>query len=384
MLVLKSYKYRLYPSRIQAHLLDQTVETCRRWYNLCLAERKDVWEKEHRSIGKFDQLKHVKDFRRENPFASQVHSHILQVTTTDLDLAFQSFFRRLKTGEKPGYPRFKGQGRFNSFGLKELGNGFKIDGRRLRVSGVGRLAVRWHRPLEGTIKTLRIARQADGWYASFVCDVAPQPLPATNKEIGLDVGLYHLLTTSEGKHIDNPRWYRQEQKRFRVLQRRMTRRSQFGRNWHKAVQAAQRHHQHITNRRKDFLNKLANDMVIHFDRIAIEDLQINNLAQNHRLSKSILDASWGYFRRQLLSKAEYAGKQVVVVPQAYTSKCCSQCGQPFETLTLADRWVRCDCGLSLDRDHNAALNLLALGQSVWGITWAVRATPSVPHEAADL
>ena len=382
--VLKSFKYRLYPSRHQIRLLDQTLETCRRWHNVCLAERNDAWEKEQRSVGRYEQLAKVKDYRRGNPFAAQVHSHILQVTTTDLDKAFQAFFRRVEAGEKPGYPRFKGKGRFSSFGLKELGNGFKLDGRRLRVSGIGRIAVRWHRPIEGKIKTLRIVRQADGWYACFACEAEPQPMPPTNAEIGIDLGLHRLITTSDGEKVENPRWYRNEQKSLRILQRRMSRRTRFGRNWSQAVKAVQTQHQHITNRRKDFLNKLANDLVSRYDRLVIENLQVSNMVRNHRLSKSILDAGWGYFGQQLLAKAAYAGRTIVEVNPAFTSKTCSQCGQRFESLTLADRWVEHECGLSLDRDHNAALNLLKAGRALWGATWAVRATPCVPQEAAPL
>jgi putative transposase len=152
----------------------------------------------------------------------------------------------------------------------------------------------------------------------------------------------------------------------------------------KAVQAVQHQHQHTASRRKDYLNKLANDLVSRYDRLAVEDLQISNLVRNPHLSKSILDAGWGYFRQQLFAKAEYAGRTIVAVPPAYTSKTCSQCGQLFESLTLAERWVRCDCGMSLDRDHNAALNLLSLGRKEWGVTWAVVATPGVPQEAAPL
>ena len=185
-------------------------------------------------------------------------------------------------------------------------------------------------------------RQADGWYACFACEVEPQPLPATDAEAGLDVALHRLLTTSAGEKIENPRRYRHEQKRLRVLQRRMARRTKFGRNWSMAVKADQHQHQHIANRRKDFLNKHTNDLVSRYDRIAIEDLQISNMVRNHRLTKSILDAGWGQFRRQLVSKAEYAGKLVVVVPPGYTSKTCSGCGQRFEILTLAARWVQCD------------------------------------------
>src|SRR3989337_2871969 len=163
----KAFKYRLYPSRTQARLLEQTLETCRHWYNACLEERKTTWEREKRSLGKFEQLRSVKDLRANNPYATPIHSHILQVVVSDLDKAFTAFFRRVKAGETPGYPRYKGRDRFDSFGLKEYGNGFKLDGRRLRLSGIGRVRVRWHRPIDGKIKTVRIRRQAGAWYACF-------------------------------------------------------------------------------------------------------------------------------------------------------------------------------------------------------------------------
>jgi putative transposase len=159
-MILKSYKYRLYPSKAQVLLLDQTLETCRRWYNACLAERKEAYGAEKRTVGKYEQLRNVKELKQSNPYAANVHSHILQVVVQDLDKAFQAFFRRVKAGEMPGYPRFKGKNRFDSFGLKEYGNGFKLEGRRLRLSRIGRLRIRWHRPIEGTIKTVRICRQA--------------------------------------------------------------------------------------------------------------------------------------------------------------------------------------------------------------------------------
>lgn len=380
--MLVTFKYRLFPSKSQERLLNQTLETCRRWYNVCLAERKEAWETEKRSVGKFAQLAKVKDYRKENPFAGQVHSHVLQVVTADLDKAFQAFFRRVKSGETPGYPRFRGRDRFDSFGFKELGNGFKLDGRRLKLSGIGRVAVRWHRPIEGQIKTVRVRRQADHWYACFACEVEAQPLPPTGLEVGVDVGIASLLTTSDGEHVENPKWYRTEQAKLRVLQRRVSRRKKGSANRRKAVRALQRQHDHIANRRADFLKKIVHSLVVRYDRIAVEDLQIVNMAQNRHLSKSILDAGWGYFAQHLTHKAAWAGRVVAQVNPAYTSKTCSQCGSLFVHLTLADRWVECDCGLSLDRDENAARNLLARGQRAWGITWPVAA--SVPQEAAAL
>ena len=202
----------------------------------------------------------MKDYRRENLFAAQLHSHILQVVVQDLDKAFQAFFRRVKSGETPGYPRFKGRDRFDSFGLKEYGNGFKLDGRRLRLTGIGRVRVRWHRPLQGRIKTIRIRRQAGEWYACFACEVEEQPLSPTGREVGIDVGIHHLLATSENEIVDNPHWYRNEQRKLRVIQRRVSRRKLGSANRRKAVLALQSWHEHISNSRKDYLNKLANNL----------------------------------------------------------------------------------------------------------------------------
>ena len=236
----------------------------------------------------------MKEFKASNPDAAGIHSHVLQVVAADIDNAFQAFFRRVKAGEKPGYPRFKGRNRFDSFGFKEYGNGFKIDGRRLRLSGIGRVAARWHRPLEGRVKTVRIARRAGKWYACFVCEVAPVPLPATGREVGIDVGIASLITTSDGERIAHPGWYRAAQRRLRVLQRRVARRTKGSANWRKAVRMLQRQHERVANQRKDFLNKLAHNLMVRYDRIALEDLRITNMVRNRRLAKRILDAGWGY------------------------------------------------------------------------------------------
>jgi putative transposase len=381
--MLKAFQYRLYPSRAQEQLLESTLETCRRWYNDCLAERKAAWEERRESVSMYAQLQKVKDLKRENPYATSIHSHILQIVVQDLDKAFQGFFRRIKVGETPGYPRFKGRDRFDSFGFKEYGNGFRIDGRRLKVSGIGRVRVRWHRPVEGKIKTLRVIRKAGKWNVSFACEVEEKPLPSTGKEVGVDVGIHHLLATSDGETVENPRWYREGQKHLRVLQRRVFRRTKGGSNRRKAVAMLQRQHEHIANQRKDYLNQLAHGFIQRYDRIVLEKLQIGNMAQNHNISKSILDAGWGYFKQHLMHKAAEAGREVILVSPAYTSQDCSQCGTRIENLTLKDRWVSCGCGLSLDRDHNAALNILhRAGHARWSETWPVAA--GVLQEATGL
>jgi putative transposase len=382
--MLKAYKYRMYPSKAQSLLLAQTLETCGCWYNTCLAERKEAYENEKRSVGKFEQLRKVRELKQSNPYAENVHSHILQVVVQDLDQAFQSFFRRVKAGETGGDPRFKGKNRLDSFGLKEYGHGFKIEGRRLKRSGMGRLHVRWHRPIEGEIKTVRIRRQAGKWYACFACEVDEQPLEPTGQCVGVDVGVPHLLATSDHEVVDNPGWYRNAQAKLRLLQRKVSRRKIGGSNRRKAVLALQRQHAYIANCRRDFLNKVAHSLIARYDFIALEDLQIRGMVRNRHLSKSILDAGWGYLKQRLIDtpaptarcgEAVEAGRQVVLVHPAYTSKTCSSCGVLFEGISLADRWIECSCGLSMDRDLNAALNTLArarsasvlwVGQTHWG------------------
>jgi putative transposase len=253
----------------------------------------------------------------------------------------------------------------------------------LKLSGIGRVAVRWHRGLEGQIKTARVIRKAGDWYVSFACEVEqPEPLPPTGQSVGIDVGIVGLLTTSDGVKVDNPKWYRQSQVKLRIAQRRVARRKVRGKNRRKAVLQLQRLHIHTQNQRRDFLNKVAHDLVKANDVVAVEDLRITNMVRNKHLSKSILDSSWGYFRQRLEAKAVEAGRQVVAVNPAYTSKTCSGCGTVFEFLTLSDRWVKCACGLSLDRDHNAALNIQRAGHVCLGITWGD--SPCVPKEAAGL
>ncbi len=278
----QAFVYRLYPSRTQERTMESILITTRSFYNSLLAERTQAWEERGERVTKVQQLRRVKERKATNPDAASVHSHILQVVADDLDKAFRAFFRRIRTGEKPGYPRFQGANRWTSFGLKELGNGFKIDGRQLKVPGVGRIPVRWHRPIEGDIKTVRISKKAGKWYAAFSCVVPDkEPLPATGTSIGIDVALTHLLTTSEGDTIENPRWYRTEQTKLRIIQRRIARRKKGGSNRSKAVAQVQRQHERIGNRRKDYLNKLVADLVHSHDLIAIEDLRITNMTRNH-------------------------------------------------------------------------------------------------------
>jgi len=358
-MALKVFKYRLYPSKAQEKHLLRVLDCARNLYNMALAERKFAWQVERRNISNADLEQLAKHYRAVFPYAQQMFSQTAQSVVKQVDLSFQAFFRRVKAGEKPGYPRFKGRNRFNSFEFKQYGVGAKIDGRRLRLFGIGRVPVRWHRPLEGEIKTVRIIHQAGKWYATFACDMPDRLLlPKNEHVIGIDVGISALITTSDGEKVEHPFFYRKGQKRLRILQRRLARAQRGTKNRRKKLLAVQRQHEHVANQRSDFLHKLSTALVKNFDGIALEDLRITNMVRNQHLSKSILDSGWSTFRQYLTYKAVSAGREVAFVNPGYTSKTCSNCGALFQVFDLSTRWVECACGLSLDRDHNAAINIL--------------------------
>lgn len=358
---LKTFKYRLYPTPSQEQQMFQVINVCRHVYNMSLEARKLAYQIENRSVSKGEQEKMAVHYRRTFPQAKIVFSQTLQTVVDDLDKAFQAFFGRVKAGgKKPGYPRFKSRSRFHSFAFKQFGYGAKLDGRRLKLFGIGRIPVRWHRPIEGAIKTVRIVHKAGHWYACFACDVPDKPeLPKTGRAIGIDLNVENLLTTSDGERVENPRFYRASEQKLKVLQRSLARKKKGSKNRKKTLQRVQRHHEHVKNQRSDYAHKLSYRLVQNYDFIACENLHIRNMVRNHHLSKSILDAGWGIFKQLLTSKAGDAGRQVIFVDAAYTSKCCSNCQHEFEDFSLATRWVECGvCGLSLNRDHNAAINIL--------------------------
>jgi putative transposase len=358
-MAMRTYKYRLYPSASQEANLFRVLNAARNLYNMALELRKVSWQIDKRSVPLKDLYELAKHYRETFPYAQQMFSQTAQSVIEQVDAAFQAFFRRVKAGMKAGYPRFKSHKRFNSVEFKQFGNGIRIDGKRLKVFGVGRVAVRWHREMEGVPKMTRIKHTAGQWFVCIVCDVPDKPpLPKTGRAIGLDMGVSALITTSEGEKVDHPRFYREGQQRLRVLQRRLARAKPGSHNRKKVLRQVQRQHQHVQNQRRDFAHKLSYTLVQKYDLIAVENLRITNMVRNKHLSKSILDAGWGVFRDLLTSKAASAGREVVLVDPAYTSKCCSNCGAIFESLNLSTRWVECGCGLSLDRDHNAAINIL--------------------------
>ncbi len=337
---------------------------CCELYNAGLQERRDAWQKCGIGVTVASQSAQLPAVKEVRPEYHDIHSQVLQDVMTRLDKAFQAFFRRVKNGETPGYPRFHGANRYNSFTYKQFGNGATLDNEFLVLSKIGLLAVRWSRPMEGTPKTVTIKREADGWYVCFSCADAPvRPLPETGQEAGIDLGLEAFATLADGTRIFHPGWYRGAERRLKTAQRRVSRRKKNSSRRRKAVTLLAKAHLKVKRQRTDFHHKTALTLVRTNDAIYHEDLQTANMLKNHHLAKSIQDARWAAFLSILAAKAAYTWRRAVAVPPAYTSQICSGCGI-LVAKGLSVRWHSCpDCGTSLHRDHNAARNIERAGQA---------------------
>jgi putative transposase len=348
--------------------LDETLWHCRDLYNAGLAQR--IWA--YRTCGvtvtHAKQEAELPSIREAFPEYAAIHSQVLQDVLTRLDKAYQAFFRRVKAGQTPGFPRFQGRNRYHSFTYKQFGNGTQLDNGFLVLSKIGRVAVRWSRPIDGTPKTVTISREADGWYVIFSCaEVPTQPLPLTGRETGIDVGLKVFLITADGLVIDNPRHHRHAEKKLAKAQRVVSRRQKGSKRRKQAVNRCARQYQTVKRQRADFHHKTARLLVQTYDTIYLEELQVSNLVRNRRLAKSISDAGWALFRTTLEYKAACAGKQVVAVPPLDTSQDCSGCGERVPKSLSVRTHVCPACGLVMDRDENAARNILWAGQALRGV-----------------
>lgn len=360
----KTFKYRINPSKKQTTLLNQMLNECRWLYNHLLEQRKTAWEQNQETLSCFDQCNFFTQLKQEHPSLSIVHSQVLQNVATRIDLAFQAFFRRIKRGEKPGYPRFKGRFRYDSFTYPQFG--FKIvdDKQVVQLSKIGRIKIKLHRPIEGKIKTCTIRRTATGkWFVTFSCEVNSKPLPESSETIGIDVGLETFATLSNGEKIENPRFFKHEEKALAKAQRKFSKREKDSPERNKARKVVAHVHEKISNKRHNFVHQTARKLIDRFGLIAVENLTINEMQKNnfHCINKSIGDAAWRMFVDSLSSKAVEADRKVIKVNPAYTSQTCSNCGQRHK-LKLSERVFKCPfCDFTLERDHNASINILALG-----------------------
>ena len=358
----RTFKYRLYPNREQAEALSYQLSEARALYNAAIQERRDAWLMQGVSRNYYDQANQLKEIRDSGNLALANFSACQDVLRR-VDKTFKAFFRRIKAGEKAGYPRFKSRDRFNSYTFPAWGDGCHLtDAGGVKVQGVGVIKLKLHRPITGgEIKTLTLKCEAGKWYACFstLIDV-PLRLPQPGA-VGIDVGLITFAALSTGELVDNPRNLKTGLLRLRRCQRKVARRKKGGRGRRKAVRILQKAHAHIHNQRSDFQHKLSRQLADNYGLIAVEDLNIKGLSRG-MLAQSVSDAGWGSFLAKLAYKVEYTGGRLVRVNPNGTSQVCSRCGcLPDVPKTLADRVHSCSCGLVVDRDVNAARNILSLG-----------------------
>lgn len=379
--------FRLYPTRAQAETLSSWLELHRELYNAALQERRDAYRKSGVSLSYREQQNELPGVKEARPDLVPLGSHALQETVRRVDRAYQAFFRRCRNGEKPGFPRFKGRERFDSFTYPDPA-GWKIpeqSGRkgRLHIANQGGIRMRGKPRVAagaGEVRNLTVRRAGGKWYAvvavRYAAAAAARPGPVEERPVGLDAGCLNLATTSEGKAVENPKPLGQALGELRTAQRTLSRKRRGSRNRAKAKAKVIRLHERVRNRRRDFLHKLSASFVALFSFIAIENLKLRNMSRSAKgtkdrpgrnvkqksgLNRSILDAGIGMFFAMLESKAAEAGVQLEKVDPRNTSQRCSFCGElvPKE---LRERVHRCPhCGFTADRDHNAALNILALG-----------------------
>jgi putative transposase len=364
----KAYKYKLKPTPEQARQLEDVLWRCRTRYNTALEQRITVYRQRGVTLTCYQQHAELPNLKAAFPEYAAIHSHVMQDVLARLDKTYQAFFRRVQAGQTPGFPRFQGRNRYHSFTYKQYGNGARLDNGCLVLSKIGRVAVRWSRPLEGTPKTVTISHEADGWYVILSCaDVPAQPLPPTGRETGIDLGLTVFLITADGEVVENPRLHRRGEKQLAKAQRRVSRRKKGSQRRRKAVGTLQRAHHTVQRQRADFHHKAALHVLRQYDTIYLEDLQVANLVRNRHLAQSISDAGWAQFRAILAAKAACAGRRVVAVPAQYTSQDCSGWGTRAPKSLSVRTHVCTRCGLILDRDENAARNIQWAGQALRGL-----------------
>lgn len=349
------------------------LEECRWVYNQTLAYRRDAWQERQESIYYYSTTKLLPKWKQERPALKIVYSQVLQEAQRRVDKAFQGFFRRVNKHKNPGYPRFKGSGRYRSLTYPQFGFNLTDDG-KLHLSKVGDIKIRLHRPVEGKVKQVTIRCYPTGkWFACFTVEVELNPLPETGKCVGIDLGLSTFAMLSNSKQIANPRFFRREEKALSRAQRRLSEAPRDTSEFARRRKIVARIHERIGNKRINFSHQLSHRLVSEYDTICFEDLSIQRMIRNRRLAKSISDAAWRQMIIHTIQKAERAARRVALVNPRNTSKACSRCGYLVEK-TLSDRIHSCPrCGLEIDRDLNASINILGLGLQALGIV------PRSPH-----
>jgi putative transposase len=382
----RAYVFRLRPTARQHVALAACVEAHRELYNAALEERREAWSHRKTRIRYGDQSAQLTEIRSVRPDHAVWSFSSQQATLRRLNKAFEGFSRRVKRGEKAGFPRFKGTARFASVEWPKDGDGARWlpEQRWVYLQGIGEVKVHQHRQIQGRVKTIQIKRQGRHWLLVLSCeDVPTNPLPATGRQAGIDVGIVSFATTSDGTHIDNPRWGRAAADALAAAQQRLARAKRRSKSRERKRETVGARHRKIANQRKDFHHKQARHLVARYDLVVVEDLQIANMLRRAKpvldpenpgqylangaraksgLSRSISGAGWGRFVSILCAKAEEAGRIWIEVDPRHTSDRCENCGHAAPENRVTQAEFRCTaCGHSAQADEHAARNLLRAG-----------------------
>ena len=371
----KTYKYRLYPNKKTKRELNKTLNSCRETYNYILNIKNSKYEKDKTHLSKYDVDKIITQYKKEKEELKLIHSQILQNVSDRADKAYKNFFRRIKKGDKPGFPRFKGINRYDSFTLPQNNGSFKIiDDKWLQISKIGKIKINLHREIEGKIKSCIIKKtKTHKWYAYFISECDLNILPTNNKKVGIDVGIKTFAYCSDDNVVKNPRILKHSEKKLKKYQSKFSKQPKRSEKRKKYGKILTKIHEKIKNQRENFLHQESRKIVNKYQIICMEDLTIKSMIKKDKTkdnleqykdrlrNKNILDACWDKFINNIIYKAEEAGRTISLVDPRYTSQMCSRCGHlvPKE---LNDRIHRCDkCGLVMDRDKNSSITILRLG-----------------------
>jgi putative transposase len=354
-----TYRYRLLPTMQQHRALEAILESQRQLYNAALEERIDAYRKANVTRTYFAQTKALTEWRQDDPEAAALPVALQRATLKRLDEAYKGFFRRVKSGAKVGFPRFRGKGWFDSFGFREF-RGISLQAGRLRFKGMpGALRVHLHRPMpaEAVIRNCIFKRDVKGWIVGLAVEVPTLPLREGERAVGVDLGITTFAALSDGAVIPSLKAARRAEDRLRIAQRALARKKRGSKGRGKARIAVRRCHAATVRQRANHLHQASARLVRDYDVIAIEDLQVKGLARSS-LAKDVHDASWAKFISFLRYKAAKAGTRLIEVDPRNTTQDCSGCGAKVPK-ELGDRQHECPhCGLSIDRDLNAARNIL--------------------------